>query len=191
MKVLLLSPYSENLINTLKNSNDSWITCTDSIHLDFLILNRIDFIISYGYRKIIKPDIIKFMGESIINLHISFLPFNRGSHPNLWSHIENTQCGISIHIIDEGIDTGKILLRKKIHFNLKKHSFSSSYEILKKEIESLFENNWKDIRANKILGFFPKEKGTYHERNEGLEMISKLDKKWDTNISKAINILRN
>lgn len=191
MKVLLLSPYSESLIDTLKNSNDSWIISTDSIDVDFLKLNSIDFIISYGYRKIIKSDIISFMGESIINLHISYLPFNRGSHPNLWCHIENTQCGVSIHIIDEGIDTGKILLRRKIFLNFKEHTFRSSYEILKKEIENLFDQNWKDIRTNKIKGFYPKEKGTYHNRYEGLELISRLENEWDTNIFKAINILRN
>ena len=32
----------------------------------------------------------------IINLHISFLPFNRGYYPNLWSHQEGTPSGVTI-----------------------------------------------------------------------------------------------
>ena len=33
----------------------------------------------------IEKDIIEFLKYKIINLHISFLPFNRGMYPNLWS----------------------------------------------------------------------------------------------------------
>ncbi|MCL0081308.1 hypothetical protein M1N64_03665 [Peptococcaceae bacterium] len=47
----------------------------------------------------------KFQGRAI-NLHISFLPWNRGADPNFWSFIENAPVGVSIHYLDEGIDTG-------------------------------------------------------------------------------------
>ena len=39
---------------------------------------------------------------------LSYLPFNRGKNPNVWSIIESTPCGATIHKIDEKIDTGKI-----------------------------------------------------------------------------------
>ena len=44
------------------------------------------------------------MKRPIVNLHISYLPFNRGSHPNYWSFVENTPKGVSIHEIDEQIE---------------------------------------------------------------------------------------
>jgi len=42
------------------------------------------------------------------------LPYNKGSHPNFWSFIENSPKGVSIHEIDEGIDTGKLIASKKL-----------------------------------------------------------------------------
>ena len=59
-----------------------------------------DLVISFGYRHIIKDTELKSLKRPIINLHVSFLPFNRGSHPNFWSHFENTPSGVSIHEID-------------------------------------------------------------------------------------------
>ena len=46
-----------------------------------------DLIISFGYKKIIKKKVIKLTKRPIINLHISYLPFNRGTYPNFWSFL--------------------------------------------------------------------------------------------------------
>ena len=72
-----------------------------------------DLVISYGYRHIIPKKIIS-SSTPIINLHMSFLPFNRGAHPNFWSHFENTPSGVTIHLMDVGIDTGDCLFQKKV-----------------------------------------------------------------------------
>ncbi|HUX61123.1 MAG TPA: formyltransferase family protein, partial [Ignavibacteriaceae bacterium] len=64
------------------------------------ILQDKDFIVSYGYRNIIgKPVLDKFQGRAI-NLHISYLPWNRGADPNLWSFFDNTPKGVTIHFLD-------------------------------------------------------------------------------------------
>lgn len=190
MKILLLSPYPENILESIKNCNDEFIIRNDSVDTEFLRVNNIEFIISYGFKEIIKKSVISYMQDSIINLHISYLPFNRGYFPNLWSHLEGTQSGVSIHIIDEGIDTGKILIRKKIEFDTKYHSFSSSYSVLKEEIEKLFNSNWSKIRLNKIKGFIPKDKGSFHLKEEGLNFIKKINNNWDTNINEAVEIFK-
>ena len=137
MKVLILSPYPDQIIKTIKFDKDNFIVHNNKIDIAFLLENKIEFIISYGYKFIIGEEIIKLFRNKIINLHISYLPFNRGSYPNLWSHLENSPSGVSIHYIDEGIDTGDILFQKKISFDQHKHSFRSSYEVLRKEIEEL------------------------------------------------------
>ena len=42
-----------------------------------------DLIISFGFRFIIPKNFLKKKAKCpIINIHISYLPFNRGSHPN-------------------------------------------------------------------------------------------------------------
>ena len=109
-------------------------------------IKKFDFCISYGYRKIISSQIIKKLKRPIINLHISYLPFNRGSNPNLWSFINNTPKGVTIHEIDKGLDTGRIIFQKKILFRLtNKTTFKNTYDVLRNEIEKLFIKNFKKI----------------------------------------------
>ena len=118
MKVLILSPYPESIIKTLEESKDTFLVYDNQTTIDFLKNKKIEFIISYGYKYIIKEDIINKFKNKIINLHISFLPFNRGYYPNLWSHLEGTPSGVSIHKIDKGIDKGDLLLQEKIFIGI-------------------------------------------------------------------------
>jgi methionyl-tRNA formyltransferase len=67
-------------------------------------------------KKIINEDLVNKLKNPIINLHIGYLPFNRGFHPNLWSFLENTPSGVTIHEIDKGLNTGPIILQKQINF---------------------------------------------------------------------------
>ena len=72
---------------------------------------------------------------------MSYLPYNRGAHPNFWSFVNNTVKGVTIHEIDQGIDTGKIILQKSIKFDLKKNpkmTFKQTYNILFKRIRKSF-----------------------------------------------------
>jgi methionyl-tRNA formyltransferase len=52
----------------------------------------------------------------VINCHPSYLPYGRGSMPNIWSIIQtdSTLCGVTIHKMDKGIDTGNILAQKYV-----------------------------------------------------------------------------
>ena len=81
---------------------------------DDLVYSSYDLIFSFGFRQIIKAEKLKIVGCPIINLHISYLPYNRGAHPSFWSFYEDTPSGVSIHLIDNGIDTGPILYQKLI-----------------------------------------------------------------------------
>ena len=65
-------------------------------------------------------------------MHISYLPYNRGFYLNFWSFIDNTKKGVTIHYIDEGIDTGDIIFQKEVFSNEK------TYNKLKQEIEDFF-----------------------------------------------------
>lgn len=191
MKVLILSPYPKEIIKAMKKTNDEYITFTDKITISLLKDNNIDFIVSYGYKFLINSRIIKLYKNKIINLHISFLPFNRGAYPNLWSHLEGTPAGVSIHQIDNGIDTGDILIQKKLSFDYKIETFKTTYEILNKEITNLFNANWELIKKNKIASFKQIEKGSYKSKSQGSLVLELLEKGWDTKIINAINTYKN
>ena len=191
MNVMILSPYPQNICNTVYEAGDKYFILKNELNLDILLDKKINFIISYGYDKIIKKEITEKFKNRIINLHISFLPFNKGAHPNLWSHIENTKTGVTIHKIDEGIDTGEIICRKEIFIDKKKHSFRSSYEILRREIETLFKENWVNIKSNNYKIILDTRKGSFHKKSEGLYLLSKFKFDWDSNIDEAISIIEN
>jgi methionyl-tRNA formyltransferase len=59
--------------------------------------------------KIISKEIIKRPNLGFVNTHPSMLPYNRGKHYNFWALVEQTTFGVSIHLVDEGIDSGDIV----------------------------------------------------------------------------------
>ena len=153
------------------------------------IFKQSDFILSFGFRKIISENIIKKIKKPIFNIHLSYLPFNRGAHPNFWSFIENTPAGVSIHKIDKGIDTGNVILRKKIYFNTSLNKFSTfkkTYNFLFLEAEKLFKKNFNKIYNKKYKKILINHKGTLHYKKD----LPKWVKNWDMNISLAKKIIR-
>lgn len=57
------------------------------------------------------------LGINVINTHPSYLPYNRGKHPYYWALVDNTPFGATIHMVDDGIDTGAILWQKKVQLD--------------------------------------------------------------------------
>ena len=184
-KQCLFLGYKKNqtsLINFLKKKNFNIVNCQKIPSLKRF--KQSDFILSFGFRKIISENFIKKIKKPIFNIHLSYLPFNRGAHPNFWSFIENTPAGVSIHEINEGIDTGNIILRKKINFNINLNKFSTfkkTYSYLFLEAEKLFKKNFNKIYNKKYKRILNNSKGTFHYKKD----IPKWMKNWNMNISLA------
>ena len=189
-KQFLFLGYKKNktsLINFLKKKN--FIIKNYQRIPPLKIFKQSDFILSFGFRKIISANIIKKLKKPIFNIHLSYLPFNRGAHPNFWSFIENTPSGVSIHKIDKGIDTGNVILRKKIYFNTSLNKFSTfkkTYNLLFLEAEKLFKRNFNKIYNKKYKKILINHKGTLHYKQD----LPKWVKNWDMNISLAKKIIR-
>lgn len=125
-----------------------------------------DLCISFGYRHILKPNVILYSNCPIVNLHISYLPWNKGAHPNFWSFFDCTPSGVSIHLIDEGVDTGPILFQKYVNFEETEVTFRDTYNRLFFEIENLFKEKINQIME---MNFRPKPQrraGTYHRKRD-------------------------
>ena len=168
MKILFLSnnpSVSNPLYEWLKASGEDVVYDTEPITVDYINRNSIEYVISYNYVHIIKRDVIALLPHRIINLHISLLPYNRGSDPNIWSFIENTPAGVTIHEIDDGIDTGGILLQERIDFDPSKETLRSSYEKLHQMIQKLFKDNWYLLKSQGIKTE-PNGEGTLHKKKE-------------------------
>lgn len=193
MKILFLTNNNSavELFNWLQSEGEEIELMQVRITEEFLNNNVYKLIISYGYRYIIKKEIIDKYRGKIINLHISYLPWNRGVDPNIWSFIENTPKGVTIHLIDEGIDTGEIIFQKKLEFNKNVETLRSSYEILQEEIQLLFKENWQKIKSFDFVSKKQIEKGSLHYKKDLEKIKSSIeDFNWDIPVSKLINIYR-
>ena len=146
MRLLILSPHADRLIPSLDENTDEWLVTEEKITPDFLRQNEIEMGISYGYRHILKKDVLDVC--PFINMHISYLPWNRGADPNIWSWVEDTPKGVTIHYIDEGIDTGDIIAQRQVEMDTNE-TLATSYEKLQDEMVRLFKDTWPDIRAGK------------------------------------------
>jgi methionyl-tRNA formyltransferase len=146
-----------------------------------------DLVVSYGYRHILPEIIIQSSSAPIINLHASYLPWNRGAYPNFWAHYDQTPSGVSIHLIDEGIDTGPIIYQKMLFFDTKKITFIQSYNYLKSELEFLFIDNIDNIIRNNFIATPQILQGTHHNK---LDLPADF-LGWDKIISEEILRLKN
>jgi len=183
MKILFLGYADSPLINYLRSLGDEVLVTSDKINPAFIKENDIEFIVSYGYRHIIKSDVIKALPDKIINLHIALLPWNRGADPNFWSFAENTPKGVTIHYIDTGIDTGDIITQKEVNFTNNDETLKSVYEHLQKEIQELFISYWPQIRIQKCSRHKQIGLGSVHFLKDREKFLHLLTAGWDTPIA--------
>lgn len=88
--------------------------------LDALNEAETDLVVLAGYLSILSSEVIKAYEGRIINIHPSLLPKFGGKdcygikvHEKV-IETKETESGPTVHFVDEGIDTGKIILQKKV-----------------------------------------------------------------------------
>jgi len=126
----------------------------DKKFITWLQDNNIDIlIIMVGH--IIKSEVIESV-EVIINKHASLLPSNKGIFPYFWAKLTNTPLGITFHLVDKNIDTGKIIYQVKIKDTFNSmidfyiYVFNIYPKMLLKTIELIYQDK-KDIVKNKNI----------------------------------------
>lgn len=124
------------------------------------------FIISFNYRHMIPEEVLRRMPGRVINLHTSLLPYNRGSNPNFFSFLYDTPKGVTIHLVDRGLDTGDLLCQREIAFDEEKETFASSYDRLLLEIADLFRENWEKIKRGDVVPRRQEGEGSFHRMRE-------------------------
>lgn len=141
-----------------------------------------DLVISYGYEHIINETCLSSMKRPVLNLHLSYLPYNRGSDPNFWSFVENTPAGVTIHEIDRGIDTGPVIYKKYVNFVEGENSFRTTYDRLRSEIEALFMDNFDHILAGNYKVEKQRGFGSYHRKSDMMDDVGD----WDVDIAEYL-----
>ena len=102
--------------------------------LIYLKKNQIEFICLAGFMKILSSSFIKKFNGKIINIHPSLLPRYKGLNTHERA-IKNKDkfAGCSVHYVSAELDSGRIIMQKKIRINAKDTLISLSKKVLKKE----------------------------------------------------------
>jgi methionyl-tRNA formyltransferase len=185
MKILLLGPQRKEIIKYIIACGDEVQVTEEKVTIDSPFIQKADFLISYGYRYILKKDILNCFPNRAINIHISLLPWNRGADPNLWSFLENTPKGVTIHHLDEGIDTGDILVQAKTEFT-QEDTLRTSYDKLSALAFELFQGSWLKIRNGEIQPQPQPLGGSYHRLRDRERYQHLLTNGWDTPVVRLI-----
>lgn len=106
---------------------------------------QLDLIILAWWPYILKEALIKIPKIGCLNFHPSYLPYNRGKHPNFWSLVEDVPFGVSLHFVDTGIDSGSIAFQKIVPKSWE-DTGKTLHEKGKREIVKLFQEK---VRAKK------------------------------------------
>lgn len=73
-----------------------------------------DFIVIVAYGQILSNEFLEAFPDKILNIHSSLLPKYRGAAPINWALVDGEkETGVSIMIVDEGMDTGDVLISEK------------------------------------------------------------------------------
>jgi folate-dependent phosphoribosylglycinamide formyltransferase PurN/RimJ/RimL family protein N-acetyltransferase len=190
---VLVVTNNENTVPLLE-----WLQCracvqvfSDRIFLTDLKKFSPDLILSYNYNFLIERDVIEFMKGNIINMHISLLPWNRGASPNLWSFLENTPKGVTIHKIDAELDKGLILYQEEMQFDIAVETLETTYRKLNNRIMELFKEHWDEIASQSYYGRRPIGKGSYHSVKDLRELREKMDFSWTDKIENVVCAYKN
>ena len=99
-----------------------------------LFKKNINLICLAGFMKILSKNFIKKFKGKIINIHPSLLPKYKGLNTHKKA-IENNDkyAGCSVHFVTAKIDSGKIIMQKKVRIKKNDTIYSLSKKVLKKE----------------------------------------------------------
>jgi len=164
-----------------KLSQASMVDAISELHADIAVS------VLFGY--ILRASFIRLFRKGVINLHPGYLPYNRGVHPNVWSIVEGTPAGATLHYIDEGVDTGDIIAQKQVPVE-PVDTGGTLYRKLEQACVDLFKETWPLILNSQATHFPQRAKsGTYH-RDRDVERIDEIDLDRTYTARELIDIVR-
>jgi methionyl-tRNA formyltransferase len=113
-----------------------------------------DFIFSFYYRNMIKPEVLEIPVKGALNLHGSYLPRYRGRVPVNWAVINGeTETGATLHYMIEKPDAGDIVAQEKIEIAFN----DTAHDVFGKVTDAavtIIERAWPELREG-VAGRIP------------------------------------
>ena len=126
--------YAKKFDISKKVVNFSNIKIAENIILNKLESKKIRLICLAGFMKILSKNFIKNFNGQIINIHPSLLPKYKGlnTHQRVLDNGEKYS-GCTVHYVNSKLDSGKIIMQKKVKVFKKDSSKKLAKRILKQE----------------------------------------------------------
>lgn len=146
-----------------------------------------DLIISVNFSQLLKSEIIGIPPRGCINTHASLLPKYRGRAPLNWAIINGEKAtGVTVHYINEGIDTGDIILQERINIGEEEY-IGDLLEKVKKIYPKLVDEAIDMIEENRVIR-------TKQNRKEGCYCGKRTPKDgqidWNLSAREIYNLIR-
>jgi methionyl-tRNA formyltransferase len=134
--------------------------------LDLVADQQPDILVASGFRDIVPPEILDIPPEGCVNLHPGLLPHARGMNPNVWSIVDNLPAGATLHYMDEDIDTGQIIARKRVPTSFE-DTGKDVYERIETAAFELFTESWPGIEHGEASAQQQTDAdATYHTKSD-------------------------
>lgn len=140
------SSYTENLVTRVKSINDQKVVeLLGELQPDVVVVNG---------TRLIAPNVLEAAGCSVINTHAGITPRYRGVHGGYWALARGdaANCGVTVHVVDEGVDTGGVLYQARISPDSSDslntyplHQMNSAIPLMRRALRDLEEGGLKVI----------------------------------------------
>ena len=119
---------------------------------------KVDGILLAGYMRILNPDFVKTWQWNILNIHPSLLPKYPGTHAIRDAfQAREKETGVTIHFVDEGVDTGPIILQRPVPIHpddtletLEARVHATEYELYPEAVR-LFLSGKISVEGSKVI----------------------------------------
>jgi methionyl-tRNA formyltransferase len=189
--VLGINDIGEQILEWLRGRDDATVQAVIETkdELDRVETLNPELLVSAGFRYIVPEYILEIPDRGAINIHKSYLPYNRGANPNVWSIIEDTPAGVSIHYMTPSVDAGPIIDRRIVSVYPDDNG-RDLYERLEAAQYEQFTEIWPAIRdGDAEVTQQESDAGTYHTKDDFVDLWE-LDPKAETTVEALIDRLR-
>lgn len=131
---------SEKIIKLNSVNDKSTIALLQKINPELVAVNG---------TRIISNEVLQCISAPFINIHAGITPKYRNVHGAYWAIVNNDMenCGVTVHLVDKGIDTGSIIYQERIAIS-RNDNFSTypllqlaaGIKLLKKAIADIFND---------------------------------------------------
>lgn len=149
---------------------------------------RPDIGVSAYFGYILRQSLLDLLPAGCVNIHPALLPYNRGANPNVWSIVEGTPAGVTIHYIDRGVDTGDLISQREVAVE-PVDTGATLYARLEAASLELFAETWPQLRAGTAPRMPQPSGGTLH-RARDVARIDAIDLDRSYTGRELIDILR-